>query len=29
VRLAGFDLQAVRVNYLGLVKTMIACKPAG
>jgi ubiquinone/menaquinone biosynthesis C-methylase UbiE len=29
VRLAGFDLQAVRVNYLGLIKTMIARKPAG
>ena len=27
VRLAGFELQAVRVNYLGLVKTMIAYKP--
>ncbi len=26
VRLAGFELQAVRVNYLGLVKTMIAHK---
>ena len=28
VRLAGFDLQSVRVNYLGLIKTMIARKPA-
>ena len=28
VRLAGFDLLSVRVNYLGLVKTMIARKPA-
>ncbi len=27
VRLAGFDLQSVRVNYLGLVKTMVARKP--
>jgi SAM-dependent methyltransferase len=27
VRLAGFEVQAVRVNYLGLIKTMIACKP--
>jgi ubiquinone/menaquinone biosynthesis C-methylase UbiE len=27
VRLAGFELQAVRVSYLGLVKTMIARKP--
>jgi hypothetical protein len=25
-RLAGFDLQSVRVNYLGLIKTMIARK---
>jgi ubiquinone/menaquinone biosynthesis C-methylase UbiE len=29
VRLAGFDLQAVHVNYLGLIKIMIARKPAG
>jgi SAM-dependent methyltransferase len=28
VRLAGLDLRSVRVNYLGLVKTMVACKPA-
>jgi ubiquinone/menaquinone biosynthesis C-methylase UbiE len=27
VRLAGFDLQLVRVNYLGLLKTMIARNP--
>jgi ubiquinone/menaquinone biosynthesis C-methylase UbiE len=27
-RLGGFDLQTVRVNYLGLIKTMIARKPA-
>ena len=27
VRLAGFELRAVRVNYLGLVKTMIVRKP--
>ncbi len=27
VRLAGFELQSVRVNYLGLIKTMIARKP--
>jgi len=26
VRLAGFDLQSVRVNYLGLIKTMVARK---
>ena len=25
--LAGFELQSVRVNYLGLIKTMIARKP--
>ncbi len=28
VRLAGLELLAVRVNYLGLVKTMLARKPA-
>ena len=28
VRLAGFELLSVRVNYLGLVKTMVARKPA-
>ena len=28
VRSAGFELQSVRVNYLGLVKTMFARKPA-
>ena len=28
VRLAGFDLLAVRMNYLGLIKTMIARKSA-
>jgi ubiquinone/menaquinone biosynthesis C-methylase UbiE len=28
MRLAGFDLQVMCVNYLGLIKTMIACKPA-
>lgn len=27
LRLAGFDLLSVRVNYLGLIKTMIARKP--
>jgi SAM-dependent methyltransferase len=27
VRLAGFDLQRVHVNYLGLIKTMIARRP--
>ena len=27
VRLAGFELQALHVNYLGLIKTMIATKP--
>jgi SAM-dependent methyltransferase len=27
MRLAGFDLQVMRVNYLGLIKTMIASKP--
>jgi SAM-dependent methyltransferase len=27
VRLAGFELQAVRVNYLGLIKTLVARKP--
>jgi len=27
VRLAGFDLCSARVNYLGLIKTMIARKP--
>ena len=27
LRLAGFDLQTVRVNYLGLIKTMSARKP--
>jgi SAM-dependent methyltransferase len=27
VRLAGFELQSVHLNYLGLVKTMIARKP--
>jgi ubiquinone/menaquinone biosynthesis C-methylase UbiE len=27
MRLAGFDLQSVRVSYLGLIKTMIALKP--
>ncbi len=27
VRQAGFELQAVRVNYLGLIKTMLAYKP--
>ncbi len=26
VRLAGFELQLVRVNYLGLIKTMVAYK---
>jgi ubiquinone/menaquinone biosynthesis C-methylase UbiE len=26
VRLAGFELQSVRVNYLGLIKTMLARK---
>jgi len=26
-RLAGFELQAVRVNYLGLIKTIVAHKP--
>ncbi len=29
MRLAGFELQAVRANYLGLVKTMVARKPIG
>lgn len=28
VRLAGFEMQALRVSYLGLIKTMIARKPA-
>jgi ubiquinone/menaquinone biosynthesis C-methylase UbiE len=28
IRQAGFDVLSVRVNYLGLVKTMIARKPA-
>lgn len=27
VRLAGFELQAVRVNYLGLIKTIVARNP--
>ncbi len=27
-RAAGFEIESVRVNYLGLVKTMIARKPA-
>jgi len=27
VRLAGFELQVMRANYLGLIKTMIARKP--
>jgi SAM-dependent methyltransferase len=27
VRLAGFELEALRVNYLGLIKTMVARKP--
>ena len=27
VRLAGFELHSLRINYLGLIKTMIARKP--
>ncbi len=27
VRRAGFDLQSVRVNYLGVIKTMVARRP--
>jgi ubiquinone/menaquinone biosynthesis C-methylase UbiE len=29
VRAAGFEIGQLKVNYLGLIKTMIACKPIG